>query len=238
MNDGNSVFWGGGIFGKSWKVQKLLSSQLNIKSVIIVAITPLDRTWEYTHGYCCVECGKNYGGYKEYTNYIAFHLKPFIDNNYKTIPDAKHTFITGASHGALSALWLSIIHPTIFGNAICFSPSIGTDIDTDFKLNTTLKFTETKLIREGHNTFSNDNLRPNLFLHWGLKRKDGFHNETIEENITLHMKELIHTLINNYGYVLNYNLYLNEDPTAGHEEDDWSRNFLLALNKFDVLQVK
>jgi predicted alpha/beta superfamily hydrolase len=53
FNDGNTVFWNGGLGNKSWNVSRTLTSlyaQNSLKSkVIVVAIVPNDREWEYTH---------------------------------------------------------------------------------------------------------------------------------------------------------------------------------------------
>jgi predicted alpha/beta superfamily hydrolase len=52
MNDGNNVFWPGGISPYSWRVADTLSTLYEkqiIQKVIIVAIHPINREFEYTH---------------------------------------------------------------------------------------------------------------------------------------------------------------------------------------------
>jgi len=237
MQDGNTVFWQGGVFGKSWRVQRLLSSaHINLGLVIIVAILPIDRAFEYTHGYCCKDCGPNFGGIKDYANYVANTIKPFIDENYRTLTDAKHSFALGSSHGGTAAFWLATLHPDKFGNAICFSPSLGVGIDLNFNFDYSKKLIDSKLKQDSHVTLSDRKKRPNLYIHWGLKRHGGIHNEQIERIITMRAKEFVDILKDNYGYVADKDLYLYEDHNGGHEEDDWSRHFISALSKFPTLR--
>jgi len=239
VQDGNTVFWQGGVFGKSWNMQKLLSStrkdNLNLKSFILVAILPIDRAYEYTHGYCCNDCGQKFGGIKSYAHYVAHSIKPFIDSNYRTLSDSKHTFAFGSSHGATAAYWLSALYPDLFGNAICFSPSFTLGIDVNFQHDDSKTLINSKLQLDSDKALSDRLKKPNLYIHWGLKRNGGIHNEHIERIITIRAKEFATILQDHYNYKLNENLYLHEDKHGGHEEDDWSRHFLSALSKFSPL---
>lgn len=49
-------------------------------------------------------------------SFITRDLVPFIDANYRTIPDPAHRAITGLSMGGHGAMWLAIRHPEIWGN--------------------------------------------------------------------------------------------------------------------------
>lgn len=59
-------------------------------------------------------------------SFITKTLVPYIDNNYRTIPDAAHRAVTGLSMGGHGGLWLGMRHSDIFGNA--GSTSGGVDI--------------------------------------------------------------------------------------------------------------
>lgn len=50
-------------------------------------------------------------------------LKPFVDANYRTLPDREHTAIMGSSLGGLSADYTIHRYPQVFGKAGVFSPS-------------------------------------------------------------------------------------------------------------------
>lgn len=57
----------------------------------------------------------------EYLKFLVRELKPFIDKNYSTFTDAKHTFIMGSSMGGLISMYAECEYPEIFGGAICMS---------------------------------------------------------------------------------------------------------------------
>ncbi len=61
----------------------------------------------------------------QYETYVANELVTYIDNNYRTIPEANMRAITGLSMGGHGALWLGFRHPDIFG--ACGSMSGGVD---------------------------------------------------------------------------------------------------------------
>ena len=50
-------------------------------------------------------------------------IKPFVDANYRTLPDREHTAIVGSSLGGLSADYAIHRHPGVFAKAGVFSPS-------------------------------------------------------------------------------------------------------------------
>lgn len=54
---------------------------------------------------------------------VVHAIKPFIDANYRTLPDRGHTAIIGSSLGGLEADYAIRRHPQVFGRAGVFSPS-------------------------------------------------------------------------------------------------------------------
>lgn len=54
---------------------------------------------------------------------VVLAIKPFIDANYRTLPDRGHTAIIGSSLGGLEADYAIRRHPQVFGRAGVFSPS-------------------------------------------------------------------------------------------------------------------
>ena len=50
-------------------------------------------------------------------------IKPFVDDNYRTLPDRAHTAILGSSLGGLEADYAIHRYPEVFGKAGVFSPS-------------------------------------------------------------------------------------------------------------------
>ena len=62
----------------------------------------------------------------QYETFIANDLVTFIDNTYRTIPEAGMRAITGLSMGGHGALFIALRHPAVFGS--CGSMSGGVDI--------------------------------------------------------------------------------------------------------------
>ena len=56
-----------------------------------------------------------------YLKFLVKELKPYIDKNYATYTDRKHTFIAGASMGGLISLYAICEYPKVFGGAACLS---------------------------------------------------------------------------------------------------------------------
>ena len=57
-------------------------------------------------------------------NYLRFfveELKPFVDNNYRTLTGKEETFIAGSSMGGLISAYAIAEYPEIFGGAACLS---------------------------------------------------------------------------------------------------------------------
>ena len=58
-----------------------------------------------------------------YIDFIIETLKPFIDENYRTLPDRIHTGVLGASLGGLISHYGALAHQDVFSKAGIFSPS-------------------------------------------------------------------------------------------------------------------
>jgi predicted alpha/beta superfamily hydrolase len=56
-----------------------------------------------------------------YLKFIVKELKPFVDKNYSTYKDKKHTSIMGSSMGGLISMYAVCEYPKVFGNAACLS---------------------------------------------------------------------------------------------------------------------
>jgi len=61
----------------------------------------------------------------KYAAFIIETVKPYIDENYNTLPGREHTGVGGASMGGVQSLYMGLIYPEIFSYAICFSPAQG-----------------------------------------------------------------------------------------------------------------
>ena len=80
-------------------------------------------------------------------NWLVGTLKPYIDENYRTLSDREHTYIAGSSMGGLMSLYAVTAYNHIFGKAACLSPSLWVDFGK------VMEFVAKSTIRGGTNIF-------------------------------------------------------------------------------------
>lgn len=66
---------------------------------------------------------KDIGEGEKTVAFIRDNLKPYIDENYRTLSDRENTIIAGSSYGALISFFAGISEPETFGTVGAFSPS-------------------------------------------------------------------------------------------------------------------
>ena len=131
MFDGHNVFFDSdATYGKAWGMGKYLSKTK--KQLIVVAVEcnheGNGRLEEYSPiTFENATLGKIKGRGKTYMQWLTGTLKPCIDENYRTLPDRKHTIIAGSSMGGLMALYGACAYNRYFQRAACLSPSIWVD---------------------------------------------------------------------------------------------------------------
>ncbi len=129
LHDGQNLFDGATSFipGKEWQIdetaQRLIAAGKR-EPLIIVGInnTGKDRIDEYTP---VQDAKRKMGGKADlYGRMLVEELKPLIDANYRTIPDAQHTGLGGSSLGGLVSLYLGLKYPKVFGRLAVVLPSV------------------------------------------------------------------------------------------------------------------
>lgn len=120
LQDAQNLFDAETSFAGEWRVDETLDS-LGVDIIVIgiehgnekriAELTPFAHP-EYKGGNAA-----------NYLNFITKTLKPFIDKKFRTIPEAKGTFIGGSSLGGLMSFYAIFQQPEIFGKALVFSPS-------------------------------------------------------------------------------------------------------------------
>jgi hypothetical protein len=232
MNDGETAFFPGGAINESWYMGSVLSqlqAEGTMPAVIVVAIHTTDRNWEYTHTNIGTTRG---GGIEAYAQYVAHDLKGFIDANYRTQPDPSSTLIIGASHGGLAAYLMGMLQPAAFGHVAAFSPSLWVGLDSSpWSLPFLRSLRGTRLMQLSAPTLEQPQLRPQIYLDWGLVRDGQFHNNFIEDRTTKRGRQLRDLLINTYGYTLGQDLLVVEDPSGEHSERSWHRRLPTLLTQ-------
>jgi len=226
VHDGETTFWPG-VYGKTWAMQKTLSwgdNARQVQQVIIVAIRAINRIYEYTHAK--ISDNWPYGGLAEYTSYVCDYLKPFIDKNYRTNPDPSATGLTGSSGGGLATFYIAGARPDCFGLAACFSPALGAGLDMNNNLDMSRKLRDSDLIAVMKDNLKKKGTHPKFWFWWGLLRDGQFHNNCIEEHITVRGREMVQLLKEEYGYQEGQDLWVLEDQYGGHEEMYWVQKFM------------
>jgi predicted alpha/beta superfamily hydrolase len=128
LQDGQNLFDGATSFvkGSFWDVQTTTDRLIDasaIEPLIVVGVynTGIERMEEYT-----AMRDRNLGGGKAnfYGRLLVEELKPWVDQNYRTLDGPEHTGVGGSSLGGLVALYLGLTWPQVFGRLAVLSPSV------------------------------------------------------------------------------------------------------------------
>lgn len=128
MFDGHNVFFDSdATYGKCWGMKEYMDK--TGKQLIIVAVEcnheGTCRLQEYSPvSFENATLGKIRGRGKTYMEWLTKTLKPYIDANYRTLPDRENTLIAGSSMGGLMALYGVCAYNHVFQRAACLSPSL------------------------------------------------------------------------------------------------------------------
>ena len=122
MQDGQNLFDPATAAFGDWKIPAAMDKQPLKRQAIIVGIDNggVDRI----HEYAPYKRGKNGGQGDAYVRFIIETLKPFIDNEYRTLSQRETTGIAGSSMGGLISLYAGLKYGGVFGKTGVLSPSI------------------------------------------------------------------------------------------------------------------
>ena len=128
MQDGQNLFdTKTSTYSKEWKVDETLDNLIDkgkTEGIIIVGIDSCDTT--RVSEYNIFSSSNNYGQTKsalgdKYAEFIVKTLKPYIDENYRTLKDKNNTTIIGSSYGAIISMYTAIEYNDVFGMIGAFS---------------------------------------------------------------------------------------------------------------------
>ena len=129
MFDGQNVFFDeDATYGKSWGVADYLDytdTPLIVAAVECNAGPNNERLVEYSpYRFDDPTYGHFDGKGQATMSWYIHRFKPFIDRNFRTLPDREHTFIGGSSMGGLMSLYAITAYNKVFSKAACLSPSV------------------------------------------------------------------------------------------------------------------
>ena len=133
VHDGQNVFsyagdfccFGWGNWGLDRTLDELIAAQ-RIQEVILVAV---DNSRNRYSEYCGLNSDSSVGRtntvtrFESYRSFLTKELKPYIDKQFRTRREARHTALMGSSLGGLCSLAIAWEHPRTFGLAASLSGS-------------------------------------------------------------------------------------------------------------------
>ncbi|MEJ7828658.1 MAG: alpha/beta hydrolase-fold protein [Segetibacter sp.] len=122
MHDGQNLFdASAAAFGEEWQVDETMD-QLGAECIIVGIDNGGDNRMKEYNFYDHPEFGPSEG--RQYIDFIADTLKPYIDHHYRTIASREGTFTAGASMGGLISFFALFHYPHVFSGGGIFSPSL------------------------------------------------------------------------------------------------------------------
>ena len=128
LHDGQNLFDGSTAFvpGMDWRVGQTADHVIGtgtVEPLLIVGIYNLGK--HRIHEYTPTRVPKIGGGRAgRYGKFLINEVKPFIDNEYRTLGGSAHTGLGGSSLGGLVSLYVGLKFPRIFGRLAALSPSV------------------------------------------------------------------------------------------------------------------
>jgi predicted alpha/beta superfamily hydrolase len=203
LQDGQNLLDNRSPFG-NWHVDQRLAllAEEHLNELIVVAIdhAEKDRIREFAPPEV-TKYGKNAS--RQYAKYMAEQLKPYVDANFRTLPDRQHTGIGGSSMGGLISIYCGFIYPELFGKMMIFSPSLWLSPKIYFHAINFFNPFQTKIYLYGGGKEGANMVEHIQQLKTALQRK-GLDGSKIEFNISI-------------------------DPNGEHNETQWGREFPKAV---------
>lgn len=132
LHDAQNLFNPNSLYG-NWAIDNKLAvlAEKGLGDIIVVAVdhAGIERVNEYLP-IKNSQLGVSEG--KKYVRFMAETLKPFIDNNFRTMADRSHTGMGGSSMGGLITAYAALMLPSVFGKFMVFSPSLWVARQVDF----------------------------------------------------------------------------------------------------------
>ncbi|WP_233498181.1 alpha/beta hydrolase [Meiothermus sp. QL-1] len=205
MHDGQNLFDEATSYVGEWQVDENMEALAREGLEAIVVGIPnmgLERLDEYSPFR-----DPRYGGGRgaRYLRFIVETLKPFIDDELRTLPGRAHTAIAGSSMGGFISLCAYHLYPQVFGGAGVMSPSFWFAEGAIYHLVEKTPRAPGRLYMDvGHLELSLSGVDSRRYL------------EDVRR---------MHRLLLQKGWRLGVDYHYLEDPAGAHHEAHWARRF-------------
>jgi len=124
MHDGQNLFDEKTSYAGEWQVDETLN-KLSASHGLNIIVVGIDNGSEHRMNELSPWPHDDFGNAEgeAYLDFITDVVKPYIDQQYRTLVDAENTAMIGSSMGGLMTHYAIIKHPNVFGKAGIFSPS-------------------------------------------------------------------------------------------------------------------
>jgi len=130
MMDGESSFNDMENMGPEWQIDEVINqaSDQGEPTAIVIGINQSDKSRDAEYTPWVNDDNPDAHGEK-FAEWVTNDLKQWVDDNFRTKPEAASTTIGGISRSGMMAYYMLMAHPDVFGNAYIMSPSMWVDND-------------------------------------------------------------------------------------------------------------
>jgi predicted alpha/beta superfamily hydrolase len=122
LNDGQNLFDPETAFaGNAWFADDVAEREIRAGRVEPLILVGVANTPDRLREYGPLQAGDMA---HDYGRFLVEEVKPFVDAEFRTLPDPEHTGIGGSSMGGLIALHLCQWYPHVFGRCAAMSPAL------------------------------------------------------------------------------------------------------------------
>ena len=236
--DGQNLFrsktaaWG----GNEWEVDETIARLLvgkKIRSAIVIGIwntpkrfieyapqKPWEALAEETQKALIEDLDKSFGPVhklgalsEKYLEFIVKELKPFVDENYNTLPERADTFVMGSSMGGLISIYALVRYPDVFSGAICLSTHWPVSIENNRAIvaEAIISYLDTTLPQAGEHK---------IYFDYGTEHLDAWY-EPYQNKMDLVMES--------HGYVRGKDWITMKFDGETHSETAWKKRLHIPI---------
>ncbi len=149
----------------------------------------------------------------EYLQFMVKELKPYIDKNYRTLPDVSNTSVCGSSMGGLISMYAICEYPDVFGQAACVSTHWPLLFDNN-------NMNPSNAVREYMKDHFPDPQSHRIYFDYGTATLDQYYEP--------HQK-LVDEVMRAKGYTEGKNWVTRKFEGAEHNEQAWQNRMDIIL---------